>query len=295
LSDTPLPVIVNRGGGTASAAGEKLADQLREAFDRPIALELVDGAQIAAALARHEGAPRIVVGGGDGTIAAGAAAAMQSGAELAVLPLGTRNHFARQLGLPLDLVEAARTAGGGIVQQVDLADAGGHVFINNASVGAYPEAVRRRKHLPLPKGPATVLAGWAALAGTRSRRIELEVDGRRETVDTPLLFVGNNRYEVSDGHPGERDALDDGCLSCYALAPLTRWGLLRAGFGMLIGQVDMQRDFAFEALAGELTIRGPGGEIDIALDGEPKRLPLPLRIKILPRALKVVVATPDSD
>ena len=159
LPGLPLPVIVNAAGGTASRAGEGLRGQIEAAFaaaGRPIALELVAGEDLPAALDRHAGAPRVAVGGGDGTLATAAQALSRRGGELAILPLGTRNHFACQLGVPLDLAGAARLAATGKARQVDLGDAGGRVFINNLSAGAYVELVRER---------ATVNAMLADIAG----------------------------------------------------------------------------------------------------------------------------------
>lgn len=287
----PLPVVVNRAGGAAGAASDTMETQLREAFaatGRAVAIHLVDPQDIASAIERHAGASRLVIGGGDGTLATAAHVVSARGGELAILPLGTRNHFARQLGIPLELAEAAALAVGGTASAVDLGDAGGRTFINNASVGAYPELVRRRKHLPLPKGLGSLIAGWQALARTNSHRLELRVEGETIAIDTPMLFVGNNRYEIDEGRPGERPCLTEGQLSVYALKPLTRWRMLRAALAMAIGDIRRQRAFAFESLVAELTIEGPGASIDIALDGEPVTLPLPLALTSRGRALKVV-------
>ncbi|MGN6495996.1 MAG: diacylglycerol/lipid kinase family protein, partial [Tsuneonella sp.] len=110
---SPLPVIVNRSGGTAASAGEELEQQFKRAFaaaDCEIALHLVSSDELATAIERHSAAPRLVVGGGDGTLATAAHIASARGGELAILPLGTRNHFARQLGVPLDIEGAAELA-----------------------------------------------------------------------------------------------------------------------------------------------------------------------------------------
>lgn len=291
----PLPVIVNAGGGTAASAGDRLAGQLERAFaatGRPIALHLVDGKGLAAALERHAGAPRVVVGGGDGTLATAAGIVARNGGELAILPLGTRNHFARQLGIPLDYQAAARLAVTGPARLVDLGEAGGRVFINNFSAGAYVEVVRDREHSALPKAAATILASWRALRNLRSRRFDLVLDGKPFPVDTPLLVIGNNRYEVSEGHPGVRKALDDGQLSCYAVAPLSRAALVAAALRILVARPRMHRDFVLDRLAREVRIEGAGRQLEAALDGERTSFDLPLTIRILPRAL-AVVAPPD--
>jgi diacylglycerol kinase family enzyme len=291
-----LPVIVNAAGGSASRAGDGLRQQIETAFaaaGQAITLELVEGDGIDAALARHAEAPRVVVGGGDGTLATGAEAVSRNGGELAILPLGTRNHFARQLGVPVDLEGAAELAAHGRAQAADLAEADGQVFINNLSVGAYVDLVRAREASRLPKLLATVPATWRTLRKLRSRRFELSLDGERTGIRTPLLFVGNNRYEVEEGRPGERPSLDDGLLSVYAVAPLSRGALVAAALRTLAGHPRMHRDFALDRTAREVQIEGPGPAIEVALDGERGRFDLPLTIRIRPRALAVVA--PESN
>jgi diacylglycerol kinase family enzyme len=289
----PLPVIVNSAGGAAGRAGDELADRIEAAFsaaDQPIALELVDGDGLGDALARHAGARRIVVGGGDGTISTAAAASLDSETELAVLPLGTLNHFARQLGVPPDLEGAAKLATSGAARRVDLAAIGDRVFINNLSAGAYVELVRRREALRWPKFLATIPAAWRTLRKLRARTFELTLDGHAHSIRSPLLFIGNNRYEVEEGRPGERAALDDGLLSAYAVAPLPRRALVAAALRTLAGHPRMHRDFVLDRTAREVRIDGPGSSLEVALDGEPCRFDLPLTIRIRPRALAVVAS-----
>jgi diacylglycerol kinase family enzyme len=211
-----------------------------------------------------------------------------SGSELAVLPLGTRNHFARQLGLTADLSEAAKLAAQGHAVAIDLGQAAGQTFINNASLGAYVELVRERDRVSLPKLPASVIAGWRVLRKLRPRSFGLEIDGRQQCLRSAMLFIGNNLYEVLEGRPGKRGSLDDGVLSLFALAPLTRGGVVRSAVRVMVGRPDPARDFALVTTAKALRIDG-AGETEIALDGELIRLPLPLELAIRPGALRVVV------
>ena len=286
----PLPVIVNRSGGTASAKGDALGDAIERAFadaGQSITLELVEGKDIVAAVERHQGAPRLVVGGGDGPLGRAAGILAASRSELAVLPLGTRNHFARQLGIPLELAKAAKLAEQGSATAVDLGEAGGRAFVNNASVGAYVELVREREKSALPKLPASIVAGWRVLRKLRPQSFDLVIDDQPQRLRSAMLFIGNNLYEVLEGRPNERGALDDGVLSLFALAPLTRGGVARAAMRVALGRPDGARDFALVTTAREICIAGHG-ETDIALDGERVRLSLPLVLKVRPRALKVV-------
>jgi diacylglycerol kinase family enzyme len=292
----PLPVIVNSAGGAASGAGDELADRIEAAFaaaGQPIVLELVEGDGLGDALERHAPAPRIVVGGGDGTLNTAAAAASQSGAELAILPLGTLNHFARQLEIPPDLEAAAKLAAHGAARRVDLAATADRVFINNLSAGAYVELVRRREASRWSKLFATIPAAWRTLRKLRSRPFDMTLDGETRSIRTPLLFIGNNRYEVEEGHPGERSALDDGMLSVYAVAPLSRTALVAAALRTLAGHPRMHRDFTLDRAARAVRIDGPGSSLEVALDGERCRFDLPLTIRIRPGALAIVA--PESN
>jgi diacylglycerol kinase family enzyme len=291
----PLPVIVNAAGGIASRAGDELADQIEAAFvaaQQTIALELVDGGGLSAALAAHASSARVVVGGGDGTLATAAEAVSAGNAELAILPLGTRNHFACQVGVPSDLESAAKLAATGTARRVDLGRAGDRVFINNLSVGAYVDLVRAREASALPKLLATIPATWRTLRQLRSRRFELTLDGKTCPVQTPLLFIGNNQYEVDQGRPGDRASLDDALLSVFAVAPLSRTVLVAAAFRTLVARPRMHRDFTLDRTAREVRIEGPDASLEVALDGERARFDLPLTIRIVPRAL-AVVSPPD--
>ena len=289
-----LPVLINRSGGTAAALGDALAYEVTAAFDaagQPILLELLDGADIANAVRRHIDSPVIAVGGGDGTLSAAAAVLARAPQALAILPLGTRNHLARQLRLPLDLAGAARLAADGQRRRIDLGQAvsrsGERVFVNNASFGIYTRFVRRRDRSAWPKWLATVPAAWQVLRHMRAQRFALTVDGDRRMLEAPLLFVGNNHYSLDPGHVGERDSLTDGHLSLYAVAAQSRPGLMGFALRALFGFADPERDFEECGEAREIVVEGEG-EIEGAFDGEVADMALPLRLRNLPNALGVV-------
>jgi diacylglycerol kinase family enzyme len=285
-----LPVVINRSGGTAASLGEKLPDQIRAAFaaaGSEIDLHLVDGAEIAQTVASLS-APVIAVGGGDGTQGAAAAQLSSSGQTLAVLPLGTRNHLARQLAIPLDLPAAAKVAVSGSTQVIDLARCNQRVFVNNASIGLYTRFVRERERLWGPKWLGTIPATWFVLRRFRSRPLCLAIDGRRQTLRTPLLFVGNNRYSLDRGRVGERESLTDGVLSVFAVERKLPLALVAFALRVLAGIADTERDFAELSDARELVVEG-AGRIEVAFDGEVEVMELPLTFSIMPRALKVSV------
>ena len=289
-----LPVLINRFGGTAAALGVGLEEAVRAAFagtGRDIELEILGGDQMADAIRRHGSAPVVAVGGGDGTLGGAAQALRGTRAALAVLPLGTRNHLARELGIPLDLTEAAGVAATGERRRIDLGRAGGRVFVNNASIGLYPRLVRERDRHRLPRWLGTIPAAWQVLRTMRPLHLRLTIDGQRREVRTPLLFVGNNRYSLDPRHLGHRESLEDGRLSLCAVRAAGPLHLLTFAAKVLLGLADSGSDFEDLTEAQEILVeaaKGSGGEIGVALDGEVVRMPLPLALDILPGALGIV-------
>lgn len=287
---SPLPVLINRSGGTAAALGDRLESTISDAFaatGRAIALELLTGEEMAEAIQRHAGAPVIAVGGGDGTLGNAAQALRGTASALAILPLGTRNHLARALSIPLDLTEAAQVAAAGGRHRIDLGRAGERIFVNNASIGLYPRLVREREKRDLPKWLVTIPAAWRILRTMRPHHYTLMVDGQRRMIRTPLLFIGNNRYSLEPGSLGERESLGDGELSLCAVRAEGPVGLVWFAIKVLLGLASPEADFEDLAEARSITIEG-SGEIGVALDGEVTRMPLPLHLDTLPSALGVV-------
>jgi diacylglycerol kinase family enzyme len=290
VSAAPLPVVINRDGGTAGKLGERLEEEVTRAFaavGRSIDLHVVEGASCAQVVA-GVAAPVVAVGGGDGTLGGAAAQLIDSETALAVLPLGTRNHLARQLGIPLELPRAAEAAATGHPVRVDLARCNDRVFVNNASIGLYTRLVRERDRRPTPKWLGTIPATWHVLRRLRARPFVLSVDGKRRVVRTPLLFVGNNRYSLKGGRVGTRESLAGGVLSLFAVEDKGPAAMVAFALRTLAGRADPERDFAAAGEARELVVEG-SGRIEVAFDGEVEVMQLPLRFTILPRALKVIV------
>ena len=289
-----VPVLVNRAGGTAAGHGEGLGDMVEAAFANAgvaIDLRLIAGCEMTAAARSVAGTPLVVIGGGDGTLGCAAAELAGSGSAMGILPLGTRNHLARELGVPADLEGAARLIAERSTRRIDLGRVGERVFVNNASIGLYPALVRRRDENPAPKWLAALPATLGALSRLRHHRLRLvmgdDLNGERQVV-TPLLFVGNNRYTLDRQALGTRDALDDGVLSVFAVASRRRLALVGFALRTLTGRADPERDFAAIGEAAALTVHGRSRQIDVALDGEVVRLSMPLRFRSDPGALTVV-------
>ena len=290
-----IAVVVNASGGRASREGDALEGRLIEAFAAhgvAVTPQLVAGKDIDAAIAGLSHAHVVAVGGGDGTLGGAAGLLSQSGQIMAVLPLGTLNHLAVDLDIPADLSEAAGVAVSGAVRTIDLARVGEHVFVNNASVGLYTRLVRARDAQRLPKWLATLPAAWTVLRGFKVRRLELEIGGTRQCLETPLLFIGNNPYNIVGRRLGKRETLDTGQLGLYAVRHKSAWALVRFALRALVGRADPARDFAPIDDCAAFTLHG-SGPIDVAHDGEVTRMQLPLEFRSVPGALKVKVPAQD--
>jgi diacylglycerol kinase family enzyme len=289
----PFPVVVNRGGGAASRAGDALVTQIEAAFvaaGLTADVHAVDGASLTATIERLSKNGAVAIGGGDGTQGCAAAILSKAGATHAILPLGTRNNLARQLGIPLDLDGAVKLIANGHTRKIDLSDVNGQTFVNNASIGLYPKLVKFREQgrkRGLPKWLANIPAAWRVLRNIGHRRYRLVLDNAPQPVVTPLLFIGNNVYSLDSGKVGVRDAMDDGKLSVFAVAKNTRWGLIGFAIRTLRGRSDLARDFAAIGTCKTLTISARRRRIPIALDGEVMRLETPLKFSIKPSALTV--------
>ncbi|MCW1402222.1 diacylglycerol kinase family protein [Novosphingobium sp. MW5] len=283
-------MVINREGGTAARLGDSLADKVREAFaatGQPIDLHLVAAADIEATISASS-APVVAVGGGDGTLASAAGVLAAQDRCLGVLPLGTLNHFARDIGLDGTLEQAAQVAAHGYCAPIDVGYAGERLFLNNASLGIYARMVEDRDRRRLPKWLATLPAALRVLLWPQTRRLDLEIDGKHRRVKTPLLFIGNNRYSLARGRIGRRASLTDGELGVIAVAQRGGAGLVLAALRMMRGKIDVHADFAARESAQQV-IALRRGDHHVALDGEVVELDFPLTFRVDPGGLKVML------
>jgi len=288
-------VLLNRGGG-AVAADPKIAGKVRKAFKAAkidARVEMIDGGdyEVRCRAIAKRGDELLVVGGGDGSISAAASALAGSKTALGILPLGTLNHFARDLGLPTDIGEAAQLIARKPLRRVDVAEMNDRIFINNSAIGLYPLMVidrdEQRKRLGRSKRLAMVVASIRTLARFNHQRLILTVNDEKERVDTPLLFVGNNDYRIDLGAPGQRESLDDGELSVFVMRKKTRRGLIAASVRALF---DRARDDDMEKIEGvqRLRVASHRAILAVSLDGEVVHAPPPLDYKIRKQALRVI-------
>ncbi|HEV8177933.1 MAG TPA: diacylglycerol kinase family protein, partial [Gemmatimonadales bacterium] len=256
------------------------------------------GTEISAAIRRavEEGCEALVVGGGDGTINSGASAVVGREIPLGVLPLGTLNHFAKDLGIPLDLEEAARVVLGGVVCKVDVGEVNGRIFLNNSSLGVYPAIVRLREKYQATMGGKWIAALWAALTVLRRRpfmTVRIVAEGETIVRRTPLVLVGNNEYQMSGIQAGSRESLARGRLALYVLNAEQRPGLLRLAGQVLLKGAGQVKEVDLITVE-EATIETRRHRLQVATDGEVFSLESPLNYRIRPGALRVLVPAAAS-
>jgi diacylglycerol kinase family enzyme len=291
-----IPVIINAGAGNPHVSDR--ADALTKLFaaggvrvDVKLASSGADlDALVRECAAKHP--PIMVAAGGDGTISSAAAALAGTDIILGVLPFGTLNHFAKDLRIPLTLAEAVQNIVDGNVVEVDVGEVNGRVFINNSSLGMYPDMVRDRKRqqtrLGRGKWRSLVWASVAVLHRYPFLTVSIDVQGKKHRLRTPLVFIGNNEYVMSGFDIGARESIDAGALSIYIVRKHGRASLVRLALEALIGRLKQARDF--EALtATDVTIETRHSHILVAADGEIRRMKSPLHYRIRARSLRVIV------
>ena len=239
----------------------------------------------------------VVAGGGDGTVNAVAGALAGADTALGVLPMGTLNHFARDIGIPLSLEAAVRNLFTGQIRKVDVGEVNGRLFVNNSGIGLYPRIVRQREQMERHghvKWVAFLLAVGSvlrrySLVSVRLRMGEAQASARK----TPFVFVGNNKYEVAGLEIGTRLSLDSGRLwAC--MAPRTgRRNLVRMALRALLGRVTDHELSVFEA--EEFWVDTTAGRVDVSTDGEVSVMIAPLHYRIGANALRVVAPARNGE
>jgi diacylglycerol kinase family enzyme len=294
-------LIVNAGsGGAREAPDATLLRTLchRHGLDAEVHLVPAGGnVDDAIEQALATGAGTLVAAGGDGTVNAVAARALEHDRVLGVLPLGTLNHFARDLDIPLELEAAVAALASAVERRVDVGLVNDRIFLNNASIGLYATIVvdreRQQRRLGRGKWHALLRATLVALREPDALELALEVDGRELRRRTPVLFVGNNDYEVQGPAAGQRARLDDGRLSLYVLHACTAWGLVWLALRTLVRGTARARDLdTFAATRLDVQARAP--RLPVARDGEVDELTTPVRFSVRPGALRVLAPAPEA-
>ena len=260
-------IVVNpKAGSGAIGNGPAPAEVLRTGLPRAEVVELAEGDDVVATLERlaADGFRALGVAGGDGSINAAAAVAIEHRLPLVVVPAGTLNHLARDLGVETvdDAVDAVRS---GHAAEIDVGWIAGEPFLNTASFGSYVELVDAREELEgrIGKWPALAVAVVRVLR--HGTPVDVEIDGERRSLW--LAFVGNCRYLPDGMAPTWRERLDDGQLDVRvvdAAHPLCRTRLVVA---LLTGTLRRSRVFSTWRTTS-LSVASADGPLRLARDGE---------------------------
>lgn len=253
-----------------SGSGNPDADELvQEARGRGIGVHLLDEGDDAAEVAREADVDVLGMAGGDGSLGAVAAVAIERDLPFVVVPFGTRNHLARDLGLDRnDPIAALAAFEDGVERRIDVGRAGDRLFLNNVSLGLYARLVHRREHHRRRRDALARLRALALTFKDRRRRQRFTIDG--EHVRARLVLVANNDYSLELLSLGERERLDEGLLHLY----------VPHGFRRITWD---------ERSCAELEIGSPLPRVRAAVDGEPVELETPIAFRIEPQALRVLV------
>lgn len=291
-------VVLNpMAGGLSEESGEGLAEDIRERLRTEgcadPSVELVDPVDTPRRIqaARQAGVDLVIVGGGDGTIAAAAAGLLGSRTALGILPLGTANMLARDVGIP---VEDSRTTLdrllAGAPRPIDVGTVHDHLFLINAVVGRLSSTAQLRERGRDREGPAL----WLSLlrAGARAWRdypeIEVAVsidDGAPMTLRTPLLMVGVNALSGRTSWPFGREVFDRGELVLYAVPPRDQGGGLMETLAAIAQDADGYLARSELGRGRSITLSGGRAALTTILDGEPQLLDLPMTLAVRPSAL----------
>ena len=259
-----VTVVVNPASG--SGTGARVLDEVRDALPEAEIVELREDDDVPAVFrSAAQRADVLAVGGGDGTVAVAASIALEEGVPLAVLPAGTFNHFAKDIGCDSTAKTVAAIQGGTVscVDVVCLNEK--QMVVNTASIGAYPQFVQTREKLEHRIGKP--LAGIYAMFHTLRRDQPVRISYDNQTLQTSLFFLGNSIYLPSGFAPSRRTRMDDGLIDNRILEtgrPLAKWRILIA---LMFGRLTRSPLYR-ELRVPEFTFEAVDGPTVLALDGE---------------------------
>jgi diacylglycerol kinase family enzyme len=209
-----------------------------------------------------------------------------------VIPLGTFNYFARSLELPEELPEAVAVVAEGAPRPVRIGEVNGKIFLNNASLGAYPAILERREQVYRKWGRSRIAAYWSVLSTLvrLKARLQLTVsaDGETRAFRTPLAFVANNPYQLEMVGLDGADCVSAGHLALFIAPDSSRLGMLAHALRLAGGATSPDRDF--ELLCGdEIRMETKRRRLLVARDGERARLDGPFSFRVRHDALRVLL------
>ncbi|MBA2434445.1 MAG: hypothetical protein H0V54_05055 [Chthoniobacterales bacterium] len=290
-----IEIILNaRSGSQQAQDSREILEKVFGESGRTFGISVATGAEIGrvAEEKAKSDCEILVAGGGDGTICGVAEAARKHGKTLGVLPLGTFNYFAKNLGLPLELEEAARVILEGEPVGASVLDLDGRLVLNNSSIGIHPAVLLKRRKLYRRWGRNQLNAYLSVLITAFQPpprlRVRLATDEGEIVRETPLLMICANAFQMEAFSLGGKECLAEEKFALYVARMSGRFTIFRLGLRTLIGCLRPEVDYEV-ICASDVTIETlRRRRLRAAVDGELERLDSPMRFRIAPRQLRVL-------
>jgi diacylglycerol kinase family enzyme len=253
-------------------------------------IELNDSLQSSFDKAYQQGYRTFVAAGGDGTVNALASLLVNKmDVVMGVIPSGTLNHFAKDLGLAVEIDESVSRLAKGRSKLIDVGHINDKIFLNNSSIGIYAKVanVKRRTKVWLFRFILGILSGLWFIANPPSYNFKIKVGGKTIQRNISIIFVGNNRYDLSGFGLSNRHSLSGGNLSIYVIRTINPFRLIAVSLNLLIGHINADYFETYEA--PELKINTRKKKLLVAYDGEVARLKTPILYSIAKKELRVIV------
>lgn len=296
LARARVCIIANRGSGRKQ--GGDIAQDLRRALEGRVASLEVHDTDAGTALpdmardAVARGIDLIVAAGGDGTQAAVASAVAGSDTAMAVIPGGTFNYFARDLGSGETVEEALRMFDDPVLRHVDVGEMNGMIFLNNVSFGAYPEILRRREDIYRRWGRSRIAAYWSAVVAMwnlrHPLRLVVRANGEERRFTTALAFVAKSAYQLDSFGLEGAECVRNGQLALLVARARRPGPLVRSALRLAMGKTSRYKDFNL-VCAEEIHLETMPAHEYVAHDGEKTWMDSPFTIRVRKGALKVLV------
>lgn len=283
-----IAVIYNPKSGSSAITAHELHEVFKQQTGTLELIDITTGLDNISKVIIRKRSQLIVAAGGDGTVNACANLAVKHNLPMGVIPVGTLNHFAKDIGLQLNTKNAAQSIMNGSAKKIDYCSVNGHVFVNNASIGTYPATVLKRDKLQpkFGKWPAATLAFLQEVRQLKATRLRFELNGKRLQFKTPLVFIGNNSYQLHKIGFTNRVNVTNGNLFLYVVKANRVGALMRLVIGLFIGRND--RRHGFSAMTQQsLKVISHKPMLEVAVDGEVISLQPPLEFVMHNKALEL--------